>query len=272
MQLYRNTIGRYLSMTAAVFAGLVVSAQAQAAGPSVNLFPTAVLSEIKETTNTVTSMEKGLVPIVEKMTNQKELYDSTSCEGDQSGSSGCAEILQNISQTYVEMLDKMAEALPELKRSVRNSELMLQKRIATELGRKKTANDLQSDLLQGDFTPVKRQSPARSKRSMSAILQRNFKRIEGAGRSNRTMMSTASDMYLDMRDTSIWIDRLDAQITRQKALTQLNISMGQLPEGMDETISEVVTMVMGEDAGFESDVLNEDPVIESVETDDEFTM
>ena len=256
-------------MAAALAAAL--SAQAHATGPKVNLFPKAVLNEIKLTTETTKSMEQGLLPIVEKMSSQKKLYDQTHCEGDQSGSSGCGEIFQTISATYVEMLDEMSEALPELRKSVHNSELMLQKRLATELGRKSTPHDMQKNLLQGDLTPVRRTSPVRNKRSMSAIMERNFKRISGAGSSKQSMMAMASDIYLDMRDTSIWIDRLEAQITQQKAMAELNISMGILPAGMEETIEEVVTMVIGEASGDPDEIL-EDPIVDPVDDDDAFTM
>ncbi len=120
------------AIVASVLSGLLVSPSLYAAGPSVSLFPKAVLSEIKITTEAARSMEEGLLPIVEKMSNQKKLYDETSCEGDQSNSAGCADLFRNISETYVEMLDQMSEALPDLKTSVRNSELMLQKKLAKE--------------------------------------------------------------------------------------------------------------------------------------------
>lgn len=266
-----STVG--YAIVASVVGSLLLTSHVQAAGPSVNLFPKAVLSEIKITTEAAKNMESGLLPIVEKMSNQKKLYDETSCEGDQSNSSGCADIFQNISETYVEMLDKMSEALPELKTSVRNAELMLQKKLATEIGRKKTANDLQKELLKSDRTTAStRRSPVRSKRRMSSILENNFKRISGAGSASQSMTSTASDIYLDMRDTSVWIERLDAQITRQKAMAELNISMGTLPDGMEQTINEVVTMVMGDAGGIDDETFIDDPTVDPVDEDDEFSM
>ncbi len=153
----------------------------------------------------------------------------------------------------------------------------MQKKLAKEIGRRKTPNDLQKELLKsGGNSTAKassRRSPVRRNNRMSTVLEKNFKRISGAGSSSQSMMSTASDIYLDMRDTSVWIERLDAQITREKAMAELNISMGTLPEGMEQTINDVVAMVQGGDGGgFDDDALIEDPVVDPVDEDDEFTM
>ncbi len=220
-------------------------ASAQGTGPQISLFPKAVTAELAITRETSREMENGLRDIVKRMTRQKELFAQSSCEGDASNSTGCGDILEQLSTTYVAMLDKMAESLPELKRSVQNTEKMLQKRIAKELGHNKTPHQLQKDL-QNDGRDVRRPSrgPTTSGHSMSARLERQFKLI--SQNQNQSVMSLASEIYLDMREASGWIEQIEAQVIRQKQIAELTTgSLSYTPE-MDNTISQVSTLLLGE--------------------------
>ena len=59
-------------------------------------------------------------------------------------------------------------------------------------------------------------------------------------------MSLASEIYLDMREASGWIERLEAQVIRQKQMAELSSGgLGFTPE-MDSTISQVSTLILGE--------------------------
>lgn len=217
---------------------------AQSSGPQISLFPEAVTAELAITRETAREMENGMVDIVNKMKRQKDLFVQSKCDGNASGSTGCAEMSAQLSRSYVAMLSKMSESLPEMKKSIQNTEKMLQRRIATELGRKKTPDQLQKALLEEDTGSSKPYTgPTTSGRSMSAMFERQFKLISQTR--GQSVMSLASEIYLDMRAASNWIERLEAQIIRQKQMAELQTTAGIPPE-MDATISEVTTLILGE--------------------------
>lgn len=248
-------------------------ASAQNTGPQVSLFPKAVTAELAVTRETAREMENGMRDIVKRMTRQKELYTQSNCEGDASNSTGCSDIIGQLSTSYVAMLDKMAESLPEVKRSVMNTEKMLQKRIAKELGRKKTPDQIQKEL-QNDGRDVRKphQGPTSSGRSMSALFERQFKLI--SQNQNQSVMSLASEIYLDMRDASGWIERLEAQVIRQKQIAELTSNGPGFTPEMDNTISQVSAMILGEgnSGEFFDPPGNSDEVPANTNTDDRFTM
>lgn len=219
---------------------------AQSTGPRVSLFPEAVTAELAVTRDTARAMEAGMVDIVQTMKKQKALFDQSKCDGDASDSTGCLELINQISVSYVNMLDKMSESLPEMKRSVSNTEKMLQKRIARELGRKRTADQLQNDILaQGSGAEAPYRGPTTSGRSIAAVFERQFRRLGQTG--NQSIMSMASEIYLDMRAASGWIERLDAQIKRQRLIAEVQ-GPAMITPDMDATINEVTSMILG-DAG-----------------------
>ncbi len=237
----RSQIAAALIATAASLG----TALAQSSGPQISLFPKAVTAELAVTRDAAREMESGMSEIVQRMQKQKELFKNSNCEGDASGSAGCSQIISQLSASYITMLDKMAEKLPEVKRSVQNTEKMLQKRIATELGRKRTPDQLQNALL-NDGRDVRQpySGPTTSGRSMSSIFERQFRMI--SQNQGQSMMSMASEIYLDMRAASGWVERLEAQLIRQKQIAELQDWGGGLTPEMDATIAEVTTMVLGE--------------------------
>ena len=265
-----------IAATLFVATAALVSApvSAQSSGPQVSLFPRAVTAELAVTRDAAREMENGMSEIVKRMQKQKELYANSNCEGDASGSVGCNQIISQLSDSYITMLDKMAETLPEVKQSVQNTEKMLQKRIATELGRKQTPDQLQKALL-NDGRDVRQpyQGPTTSGRSMSSIFERQFRMI--SQNQGQSMMSMASEIYLDMRAASGWVERLEAQLIRQKQIAELQVSAGTLTPEMDSTIAEVTAMVLGE--GNEG-ILLEAPAVDNPENplpaagSDRFTM
>ncbi len=243
-----------------------------AAGPSVSLFPEAVFSEMKQTSETARVMEEGLAPIINRMTNQKTLFEESLCEGDQSGSKGCADILSNISTTYLEMLEHVSESLPDMKRSVNNSEKMLQKRLADRLGRKKTANDIQKELL-GTKSRSSTRRHSGKRLSLASNLGKILKVI-GSRSGKQSVMSTASLTYLDMRDTSEMIELLEAELTQAKQIARLQASSGVITSEMGDTMDGVVALIMGEEeGGFDDpDVILEPPTANPEVVNDTFSM
>ena len=129
---------------------LVVPLAVQASAPTIKLFPTTVLEEIKHTGNVAAEMETGLQSVIARLDEQQKLYIESKCEGNE-GDPGCEQIARQMGKSYLEMLNIMGEKLPEMETAVNSTSASLKKRIRRELGQKNTSWTLQ-ELLVGAQT------------------------------------------------------------------------------------------------------------------------
>ena len=125
---------------------LPVAGHAGQSPPTIKLFPTTVLEEIKHTGNVAAEMETGLQAVIRKLDEQQQLYMESKCEGNE-GDPGCERIARQLGKSYLEMLDIMADRLPEMETAVNATSSSLEKRIRKELGQKKTSWTLQELLI-----------------------------------------------------------------------------------------------------------------------------
>ena len=86
--------------------------------PTLKLFPTTVVESIKETGQSAKAMEESLQGVIQDLEKQMTLYNQSKCAGSQ-GDEGCQAIARQLSQTYLEMLDRMEARFPDLEVSVR---------------------------------------------------------------------------------------------------------------------------------------------------------
>ena len=96
---------------------LPMSATAGSTAPTIKLFPTTVLEEIKHTGNVAAEMETGLQGVIGQLDQQQKLYMDSKCEGNE-GDPGCERIARQLGKSYLEMLDVMADKLPEMETAV----------------------------------------------------------------------------------------------------------------------------------------------------------
>lgn len=218
--------------------------------PTIKLFPTTVLEEIKHTGQVASDMESGLQSIISRLDQQQQLYLDSKCEGG-AGDQGCDLIARQLGDTYLEMLNIMAEKLPEMESAVTATSNSLEKRIRKELGHKKTSWSLQEMLLDDAQQQTKRtQSSMRGRSGMR--LSNRFKQYynlvsrSGSG-SNSSLAVVASDIYLDMRETAQLIARTQDEIARATLMQQLNQSLGVITPEMQEVVSGVKGILFGED-------------------------
>ena len=102
--------------------------------PTIRLFPTTVVENIKHTGETAKAMEEDLQDVIDRLNQQEELYMASKCEG-AGAEQGCGEIVSQLSQTYLEMLNLMDSRLPDMEDSVRATNASLESRIRKEIGR-----------------------------------------------------------------------------------------------------------------------------------------
>ena len=79
--------------------------------PTIRLFPTTVVENIKHTGEAAKAMEADLQGVIDRLNQQEELYMASKCEGAEA-EPGCSEIAGQLSQTYLEMLNLMEARLP----------------------------------------------------------------------------------------------------------------------------------------------------------------
>ena len=229
---------------------LPLAAHASSA-PTIKLFPTTVLEEIKHTGNVAAEMETGLQLVISQLDEQQKLYTGSKCEGNE-GDPGCERIARQVGKSYLEMLNVMAEKLPEMETAVNATSASLEKRIRKELGQKKTSWTLQ-ELLLGDESGKSAAASQPSLRGRSGMrlsdrFSQYYKLVARSGsKTNSSLAVIASDIYLDMQETSSLIARTREEISRATLMEQLNQSFGTITPEMQEVVAGVKAILFGED-------------------------
>ena len=218
--------------------------------PTIKLFPTTVLEEIRHTGDVAKEMETGLQPIIQRLDQQQGLYQDSKCEGSE-GDPGCERIARQLGATYLEMLDIMADRLPEMEQAVNSTSNSLEKRLRKELGKKKTAWSLQELILGEQTGQTEDQRPVlrgRSGMRLSTRFSQYYNLVARPGtKANASLAVVASDIYLDMQETSQLIARTREEISRATQMEQLNQSFGTITPEMQEVVAGVKSILFGEE-------------------------
>ena len=246
---YKQKFLRRLMSACLLFMPVAVQASSQT--PTIKLFPTTVLEEIKHTGNVAAEMETGLQTVITRLDEQQTLYMESKCEGNE-GDPGCEQIARQMGNSYLEMLTIMGDKLPEMETAVNSTSASLEKRIRRELGQKKTSWSLQ-ELLVGEQSasgknadrPVLR---GRSGMRLSDRFHQYYKLVaRSGGEVNSSLAVVASDIYLDMQETSSLIARTREEISRATLMEQLNQSFGTITPEMQEVVAGVKSILFGEE-------------------------
>ncbi len=236
---------------AAIAVLLVVTVQALANTPTIRLFPTTVVEDLRQTSSVAKEMETGLQEVIGRLDQQQQLYLESKCEGADSDP-GCQRLSRQLGATYLEMLGIMEERLPDMEHTVNNTRLSLEKRLRSELGNKMTSWTLQETLLGGSAEAES--APAPSLRGRSGMrLSERFRQYyqlvaSSSSKSDQSLAVLASDIYLDMDDTSELIARTREEIARATLIEQLNQSFGTITPEMMEIVGGVKSILFGDEA------------------------
>ncbi|MEM7501910.1 MAG: hypothetical protein AAF417_07690 [Pseudomonadota bacterium] len=251
----RSAAHQYLSAAGwatgfALLIGLLVSQQAHANTPTIRLFPTTVVEDLRQTSTVAKEMETGLQEVIGRLDQQQQLYLESKCEGAENDP-GCQRLSKQLGATYLDMLSIMEERLPDMEHTVNNTRLSLEKRLRTELGNKMTSWTLQETLLGTEDTSSA--APAPSLRGRSGMrLSERFRQYyqlvaSSSSRTDQSLAVLASDIYLDMDETSELIARTREEIARATLIEQLNQSFGTITPEMMEIVGGVKTILFGEE-------------------------
>jgi len=230
------------------------TADARGNTPTIRLFPTTVVEDLRQTSNVAREMETGLQEVIGRLDQQQELYLQSKCDGAEADP-GCQRLSRQLGATYLEMLGIMEERLPDMEHTVNNTRLSLEKRLRSELGNKMTPWTLQETLLGGDSNgTADKTSPAMRGRSGMRLSER-FKQYyqlvaSSASKSDQSLAVLASDIYLDMDETAGLIARTREEIARATLIEQLNQSFGTITPEMMEVVGGVKSILFGDEGDY----------------------
>ena len=239
---------RSLVLGAAALIAAVDTSWAQSSAPTIRLFPTTVLEDIKATGTIAEEMETSLQGVITRLDQQQQLFAESKCDGaDQDP--GCTQIARQLGATYLEMLTIMGDKLPEMEQAVQSTHASLRKRLRSELGQKMTPWDLQETLLgkkadqSSDSAPTLR---GRSGMRLSDRFRQYYQLVAHGGTAGQSLAVVASDIYLDMQEASELIAKTRGEINRAQLMEQLNQSFGSITPEMQQVVLGVKGILFGE--------------------------
>ena len=219
--------------------------------PTIRLFPTTVVEDLRQTSSVAQEMETGLQEVIGQLDQQQQLYQESKCDGAEDDP-GCKRLAKQIGATYLDMLGIMEDRLPDMEHTVNNTRLSLEKRLRSELGNKMTSWTLQETLLGGN-PPKDASAPTPSLRGMrlSERFSQYYKLVaSSSSQTDQSLAVLASDIYLDMEETSLLIARTREEIARATLIEQLNQSFGTITPEMMAVVGGVKSILFGDDTNF----------------------
>jgi len=243
--------GRTLAAAAIFFTACTAFVNAYANTPTIRLFPTTVVEDLRQTGNVARDMESGLQEVIGQLDQQRELYEQSKCDGAENDP-GCQRLARQIGASYLDMLTIMEERLPDMEHTVNNTRLSLEKSLRNELGRKMTSWTLQETLVgQQEAAAGNVTSPTlrgRSGMRLSERFKQYYQLVATSGsRGDQSLAVLASDIYLDMEETSLLIQRTRQEIARATLMEQLNQSFGIITPEMMEVVGGVKSILFGDE-------------------------
>ncbi len=245
-----NLVYAILTLTVVLTAFLVGRA-AFANTPTIRLFPTTVVEDLRQTGEVARDMETGLQEVIGRLDQQQQLYQESKCDGAENDS-GCQRLARQIGATYLDMLTIMDERLPDMEHTVNNTRISLEKNLRSELGRKMTPWTLQETLV-GNSAKASSSQPSPTLRGRSGMrLSERFRQYHqlvatSGSQGDQSLAVLASDIYLDMQETSVLIERTRQEIARATLMEQLNQSFGIITPEMMEVVGGVKSILFGDE-------------------------
>jgi len=246
------TISRIVAACCIISWSVAAQTVAKSDAPTIRLFPTTVVEDLRQTSSVAKEMETGLQEVIGRLDQQQQLYQQSKCDGAEDDP-GCQRLAKQLGATYLDMLGIMEQRLPDMEHTVNNTRLSLEKRLRSELGNKMTSWTLQETLLGGN--PQEASAPPPNMRGRSGMrLSERFKQYyqlvaSASSQTDQSLAVLASDIYLDMEETSELIARTREEITRATLIEQLNQSFGTITPEMMEIVGGVKSILFGDATG-----------------------
>ncbi|ADE14671.1 hypothetical protein Nhal_1530 [Nitrosococcus halophilus Nc 4] len=218
--------------------------------PTIRLFPTTVIENVKEAGQVARDMEISLQDVIADMEQQWKLYQESKCEGYE-GDEGCSQISQQMGNKYLEMLSLMDSQLPQIEHSVQATIDSLENRLRQELGQKLTARDLQ-EVLVSETAGDNQLSNRKSRRHSSGRLSERFRQYynlvlqASSHTGGNSVALAAADIYLDSKEVLELIQLTQGEINRARLMIELRNQFGSVTPEMHEVVTGVKKILLGE--------------------------
>jgi hypothetical protein len=211
--------------------------------PTLELFPSPVLDNLRRTASSAQSLETGLEGVLRDLDLKYQVYVANRC-GSGADTAGCQDIEKGLRQSYQQMLDRMIEALPGIEQQVEATRRNLTGTLRSQIGLRLSPRDLQRVVSNRPATAGDRGSGGRIGR-LSQQFQRYYDLVS-RGRGQESAATMAASIYLDSTDALEWI-RLARQ-DMEAARTELEISLawGGFNAEMAESVQNVKGLLFGE--------------------------
>ena len=215
--------------------------------PKLNLFPTTVVESLSETSQTARAMESDMYAVVDKLDQQKQVYDSTGCDG--SDDKGCMQLRSAIRGSYKEMLDVMNQRIPEMRSTLEVTADSMGSSLRGEIGRKMTPGDVQRALA-GRATKAQIMAGGGQVKSREGKLSQMFSRyydlVRRGGSQGDALPVLASQIYLDSMQSLYFLELIEAEIGSQSTELVLELEWGELSGHMSTTVNDVKALLWGD--------------------------
>jgi hypothetical protein len=215
--------------------------------PRLNLFPTAVVESLSETSQTAKAMESDMYAVVDKLDQQKQVYDTTGCDG--SSDKGCLQLRSAIRGSYKEMLDVMNQRIPQMRTTLEVTADSMGGSLRGEIGRKMTPGDVQRALAgratKGQLMAGGGQAKARQGK-LSQMFSRYYDLVRRGGSQGDALPVLASQIYLDSMQSLYFLELIEAEIGSQSTELVLELEWGELTGQISSTVNDVKTLLWGD--------------------------
>lgn len=228
---------------------VLVAHSVAAQTPTIRLFPTNVVENVKESGRVARDMENSLQSSIADLELLWRLYRESKCEGAE-GDPGCDQIAKQFGDTYLEMLLLMDASLPRMQASVQITVNSLEKLLRTELGLKMTARDLQQ--LFADQSPDGGGSDPNRNTQRIGRLSERFRQYyqlvaPSQARAQGSMALVAAEIYLDGKEVLELIALTQVEITRSRVMIEMHNEFGELTPKLNDVLNGVKSILFGEE-------------------------
>ena len=197
-------------------------------------------------------METGLQEVIGRLDQQQALYHESKCDGAENDS-GCQRLARQIGATYLEMLTIMEERLPDMEHTVNNTRDKPREGPAQRTRQENDAVEIagNTDRWQSLCNAHSKSAPTlrgRSGMRLSERFNQYYQLVATSGaKGDQSLAVLASDIYLDMDETSLLIQRTRQEIARATLMEQLNQSFGIITPEMIEVVGGVKSILFGDE-------------------------
>jgi hypothetical protein len=239
-----------------------------AQNPTISLFPTTVVENLKSTGQAATKIEDGLEAVVRQIDEQKNLYVDNDCMAN-ANDPGCVSLRKQMSQTYLDMLKQIETGLPAIQKTINVTRMDLEKRIQSQLGKGMSMASLQNVILNDnrkqDQDPVKKLR-GNSGVKLSQRFQQYYQLVRASTSASQTSLAImASEIYLDLEDTQKFITMTQQEMQRARILVELDQELGLVNNEMLEVVNGAKGILFGEDDSAPSMLVPESPQVSQTE-------